>query len=216
MVDINIKADIRGVQRMLTDTAKKALPQAERAAVNALAFDVMRAERAGAKSLFANPRPFTVNGFLVDQAKPEAEPSALVYARPEVEKYLDPYEFGGNHVLPGQAALIPVDAAVDQYGQLAKGYMQRLVGRADIYVGTIKGVTGVWQRMNVTRTGDIRIKGRSRGQQYHESLGAIRLLIRFGNAVPVNKRLNFEIRARAIVAANFMLRFRDAIAKFTK
>jgi hypothetical protein len=209
-VSINIKSDVRGVQLMLDRTVKKALPAAERAAVNALAFDVMRAERGATKSLFDNPRPFTQRAFLVEQAKPGSEPVATVYTRPEAERYLEPYEFGGDHVLPGKAALIPVDAQTDAYGQLPKGYMARIAQRQNVFVGTVRGVTGVWQRLNINA------KGKSVAKRSAKTVGGLRLLVRFGNAVPVKKHLDFEARARSVVAANFMVRMRAALAKVIK
>jgi hypothetical protein len=214
-IKINIKADVRGVQMMLDKAAKKAIPAAETRTVNALAFDVMRAERAATKEVFKNPSPFTQRAFLVDQAKPGGEPTARVFTNPRAEKYLEPYEFGGNQVSPGRATLDPVDAKVNGYGQLPKGFMQRLEGRKDIFIGTIKGITGVWQRVNVTKSG-IAKRVKQRGNAYHPELGQIKLLILFGKQLPVKKQLGFEQRARALVEARFMRTFGSALARELK
>jgi hypothetical protein len=214
-ISINVKADVRGVQMMLDKARRQAVPQAERIAVNSLAFDVMRGERAATKEVFKNPSPFTQRAFLVQQATSVSEPSARVYTNPQTEKYLDPYEFGGNQVSPGKATLDPVDAQVNGYGQLPKGIMQRLEGRKDIYIGTIKGITGVWQRVNVTKSGGTK-RVKQRGKAYHPEYGQIKLLILFGKQFPVKKRLGFDQRARALVEARFMRTFRNALARQIK
>ena len=51
-VNISIKTDVRAVSMMLTNAAKKQIPFAERQAVNALAFEVMRAEREATTEIF--------------------------------------------------------------------------------------------------------------------------------------------------------------------
>ena len=200
---------------MLDNARKKLVPHASRMAINALAFDVMRAERAATKDIFAHPRPFTQRAFMVEQAKSNVDPEAVVHARPEAERYLEPYEFGGTHVLPGTALLNPKDIKLDQYGQLPKDIMDKLKGRPDIYIGTIRGIKGVWQRMNINRAGKTRRKYQ-RGKAYTPEQGAVQLLIRFGDALQVTKHLNFEARAIAVVGANFMSAFRAALAKAGK
>jgi hypothetical protein len=213
-----VTIDSKATRAALANLAKQ-IPYAAATAVNDLAFQVQRAELAGIKSTFTNPRPFTQRSVLVDRAN-KATLSATVHVRPEVAKYLAPYETGGVHVLPGKGtiALDPVDAKVDQYGQLPKGTVKRLTAQSNVFVGPVTTksgatLTGVWERLDITRTGNVRRKRRGRGRIYDATHGALKLLVLFGGALPVNKSLGFMKRGAAVVAANAPAAFERAIAK---
>ena len=64
----------------------KQVPYAMAQAVNALAFQVQRAEKAALSEVFSHPRPFTQRSVLVKKAT-KARPTAVVYIRPEVAAY---------------------------------------------------------------------------------------------------------------------------------
>jgi hypothetical protein len=191
MITISVQTDIKRATAALNDIAKKQIPFASAQAVNALAFEVQKAERANMGSVFAHPRPFTQNSVFVDKAT-KAHPTATIFVRPEVAKYLSPFERGGVHVLPGKALLDPKNIRLDQYGQLPKGAMQRLTARPDVFVGKVAGVMGVWQRM----------KNHS-----------LKLMVRFGIALPVHKSLGFTAKAEALVKSRFTAVFNQALAK---
>jgi hypothetical protein len=222
-IQISIETDIRAVAMMLDRARKVAVPAASRMAVNDLAFRIMRAERRAAGTVFEHPRPFTQNAFLVRQAARGSggEAAALVYTRLEAEKYLMPYEFGGDHVLPGEALLVPVDMRTDAYGQIPKGAIGRLKARKDVFVGKVGSVMGFWQRIPVkglTKEGHVK-RGKGAGKQpVNKRTGKryrtiLKLLIRFGNVEPVKKHLNFETRAKAIIEENFQHVFATALRK---
>jgi len=198
---IKVKADATKLRQSLEDVRRQ-LPYATAVAVNAIAFVVQRGERDLITRTFEHPRPFTQRSVLVDKATKGA-PTATVYVRPEVEKYLLPYETGGLHYLPGRgiALLNPKDIGLDQYGQLRKGTTQRLKGKQSVFVGTIQTrggpVTGFWQRLKAAgATG-----------------GRLELLIRFGDDLPVNKSLGFEALGVSLVQKGFSQVFQDAIDK---
>jgi hypothetical protein len=90
------------------EPAAEAVPYIVVATVNNLAFRVMQAERANMQQVFHHPCPYTVNSVVVDKVT-KGYPTATVRVRPEVAKYIAPYEFGALHVLPGRAALVPGD-----------------------------------------------------------------------------------------------------------
>jgi hypothetical protein len=131
-----------------------------------------------------------------------------VFIRPEVAKYLEPFEVGGSHVLSGRALLDPVNARLDQYGQLPKGSLQRMLARPDTFVGTVHGVRGIWQRVLLTKAARGRANRLGQAIVHH-----VRLLIRFGNPVQVNKRLNFHQRAIATVQSGFAAAFNSSLAR---
>ena len=213
--------DFKMTSRALESVARQ-IPYAAKIALNDLAFQVQRAENQAMTTVFVHPRPFTARSVQVNKADVSGL-TAEVFVRPEVAKYLLPYEIGGTHVLPGKALLNPKGITLDQYGQLPYLTMTRLKGRQDIFVGGIdtqRGgrISGVWQRLTMTRTGKMKV-GKNRKKSvagarlHHPVLGALRLLIRFGNALPVNKDLEFNTRGVALVMANAATAFGDAIRR---
>lgn len=191
MLKISIAADVKRLTATLDDIARKQIPFATSLAINAVAFEVQRGEQMLIRQTFKNPRPFTVKSIVVRKAT-KASPTATVSIRPEVAKYLQPYETGGVHVLPGRAALVPVNIRLDQYGQLPRTALKRLDANPNVFVGEIHGIRGFWQRT------------RRHG---------LKLLVRFGNALPVNQHLGFYERATAIVKADMPAALKWAMEK---
>jgi hypothetical protein len=199
MIKIQVRADpnpaIKGIEKL-----ERQIPYATAQAINNLAFRVQNAERINIAKTFAHPRPFTVRSVLVDKAS-KSDLSATIYVRPEVAKYLAPYETGGMHVLPGRgiAMLDPVNVTLDQYGQLRRGTTTRLKARANTFVGPVQTragiVNGFWQRLK-------------------DKQGArLKLLIRFSDNKPVNEHLGFASLAESLVRAGWSKAFADAMDK---
>lgn len=227
MLRVSIKADIRRLTANLTDIAQRQIPFATARALNDLAFQVQRAERAAIAQVFRRPRPFTQRSVMVTKATKQSL-TATVYVRPEVARYLDPFEYGGKHVLPGPRLFAPKKVALDSYGQMRRGAVGKLLQRPDVFAGTIafrnsgQTVSGVWRRPPVgrRRDGTHGTKGalsanRDKATSAAGSRTGLQLLVRFGSAVEVNKSLEFRQRAREIVARSAMSTFRAAIEKAT-
>lgn len=199
---ISVRSNVKQISKNLSALAYKQLDFATARALTTLAKEVQAAEKANLKTAFKHPKPFTVNSIGMRGAT-KASLEARVFVKPVAAKYLQPYETGGAHVLPGRALLNPKDIRLNQYGQLSRGTMKRLQGRSDIYIGKIKTahgeIDGVWQRIK---------KARKDG-----STRRLKLLIRFGDALPVDERLNYGSRARAIVDRRFNPVFGAAMAK---
>jgi hypothetical protein len=218
---VKVSVETKAVQAALKQVAKQ-IPYAAAKATNALAFEVMRGERLGMTEVFKHPRPFTRDSVRVERPlASKTRPFATVYVLPDVAKYLMPYEKGGLHVLPGQGRTLlnPKDTGLDPYGQMRRNTTAQLNGRKDVFVGAITTksgqiINGFWQRLDVTRRGTAR-RGKRRGQGsiFTVEHGALKLLIRFGDAVPVKQHLGFEDRARAIVAANVGTIFEAAMTQ---
>jgi hypothetical protein len=218
MPTLRVSVSTRRATDLLSNVAKQ-LPYAVSTMANDLAFQVQRAERAAMPQVFKSPRPFTANSVVVTRAT-KSSPTATVFIRPEVAKYLQPYETGGMHVLPGagNALLNPKDINLDQSGQLPRRMTAQLNARKDVFVGPIttkdgQTINGFWQRLDVTRQGNARRKRRERGTIFSSAHGALKLLIRFGDALPVHKHLDFRSRASTVVAANAGPAFARALAK---
>lgn len=216
MSGLSVTVSTKAASNLLRTVAKQ-VPFAAAAAANDLARQVREAERLAMPQVFKHPRPFTANSVFTARAT-KASPIATVFIRPEVAKYLKPCETGGLHVLPGKGLLNPKDIGLDQYGQLPRQAAARLKSRQDVFVGTVKtkdgkSIRGFWQRLDVTRSGKVRRKRRGQGTIYSAEHGALKLLLRFGEALPVRKHLDFKARAAKVIAINAGPVFARAMAK---
>lgn len=199
-VEISVRSNIKQISKGLSALAYKQVNFATATALTALAKEVQAAEKANLKQTFKHPKPFTVNAIGMRGANKNSL-EARVFVKPVAAKYLRPYEGGGVHVLPGRALLNPKDIRLNQYGQLSRGTMKRLQGRSDIYIGKVKtahgDIDGVWQRTKAKKGNPARLK----------------LLIRFGDALPVNEQLHYGERAKTLVDRRFNAVFGAAMAK---
>ncbi|KTT24250.1 hypothetical protein SB14R_10405 [Pseudomonas oryzihabitans] len=188
--DISVHGDLKALKRNLTALAEKQVRFATAQALTTLAKEVKAAEAQNIADTFENPRSFTINSLGVQGARKDTL-VAKVYMKPIAAKYLSPYEDGGDHVLPGRALLNPKNIRLDKNGQLPRKVLARLKARPDVFIGPVKSksgeVNGVWQRIPAKK-----------GQPAH-----LKLLIRFGDALPVNKRLEYRSRAEALVRRRF-------------
>jgi hypothetical protein len=199
-VDISVRSNLKQVTRQLSALAYKQVDFAAAQAINDLARQVAAAEQANIKEVFEKPKPFTVNAIGVKGAT-KRNLTAIVFVRPIAAKYLAPYEDGGRHELPGRALLNPKNIRLDQYGQLTRATLQRLKARSDVFIGPVNTkhgvVNGVWQRTKARR--GVR--------------AGLKLLIRFGDALPVGKRLGYGAKARDVVAKGWHAAFDRAMAR---
>lgn len=216
---IDVSADLKALTKSLSLLERQQLPFAISQALTAVAKIAQAEEKAAMPEVFDRPTPFTVNSVAVKGAR-KSDLEARVFIKDIAAAYLEPYEFGGNHKLIGRGKtwLNPKDRTLlNQYGNLNKSAMQRLEARPDVFVGTIKTksgeqIGGVWQRPQnakvIKRSGKrgVAVRGAN-------TTGHLRLLIRFGDAMPVRRHLEFGERALESVDANFAREFDKAMAK---
>ncbi|NID15395.1 hypothetical protein [Luteibacter yeojuensis] len=199
-VEISLRSNLKQVTKQLSALAYKQVDFAASQAINDLARQVAAAEKENIKATFEKPKPFTVNAVGVRGATKRTL-TATVFMRPVAAKYLAPYEQGGVHKLPGRALLNPKNIRLDQYGQLTRSTLQRLKARRDVFIGPVNTkhgpVNGVWQRTKAAR-----------GQP-----AGLKLLIRFGDALPVKKRLGWVSTAKGILERGWHGAFERAMAR---
>ena len=226
MIDISIKANVDQISKRLNALAAAQVPFATAMALNALAKQVVEAEKTNEAKVLDRPKPFTVNSVrMVRASKNRAE--ARVYMMDRAAQYLSPYEFGGVNKLNSRALLKPVGAksSLDAFGNLPRNYIASLKGRSDIFIGKVKTKTGVvdgvWQRSSgpggkatltrTTKTGRVIVR-KVTGLSL-ENAGGLKLLVKFEDAHQVNQRLNWFSVAQQIVAKQFNKEFGKALAK---
>jgi hypothetical protein len=211
-IDISVRANVKELQKTLTAMANKQIGFATALALTAIAREVQDDEIDNIASTFKRPRLFTQNSVGMRAARKD-NLTAIVFVKPIAAKYLAPYEDGGVHVLPGKKLLNPKDIKLDRFGQLPRDALAKLRARKDIFIGVVKAksgpINGVWQRMP-PKDGTKARRGRG---AVVATAGHLKLLIRFGDALAVNKRLHYRTRAQAIVNRRFNTVFGEAMRK---
>lgn len=184
------------------EMVERELPGATAKTLNNLGFAIQADERDNISKVFPSARPFTTKSVGITKAT-ESNPEVTVFVKDKTARYLEPYESGGMRYLPGKGItwLRPVDIRKDQYGKLPGGAFKRAVGRDDTFFGKVDGISGLWQRMKASASG----KG--------DSVGGIKLLVRFGDTAPVKKHLGFVDHAEALVQAGFSEAFGEALRR---
>lgn len=214
-IDINVRTNLKQVTKSLNAFITKHVPFATAQTLTQLAKEVQASERENFKKTFANPTPFTVNSVGV-RAATKTSLSAIVYVKDIAASYLEPYEVGGVHKLNGKALLNPKDIGLNQYGNLPKGKLKSLKGRKDVFIGQIKTksgetIGGVWQRPAkkiIGKNGKIKKIAKTAN-----ATGHLKLLIRFGDALPVKQHLDYRQRAQQLVNRRFNAVFGAALGK---
>ncbi|NNM70183.1 MAG: hypothetical protein HKM00_09530 [Gallionella sp.] len=202
MFDINIKTNVREIERALNDFAYKQMPKAVEAATNSVAKKIAVAQVANMQKVLDRPTPFTLKSVGVRLARKQNNYTATIYIKDLAASYLEPYEFGGVNKLNGRALLDPVDAKTNQYGNLPRNMLAQLKNRKDIFIGVVKGkngqqINGVWQRPFIRK--NQKIRGKSIVPKGSNTTGHLKLLIRFEDAHPVKQHLGWRALAAAMV-----------------
>ncbi|MBR8084632.1 MULTISPECIES: hypothetical protein [Burkholderia cepacia complex] len=227
VLTIRVTSNARDVYRGLNDLVRKQLPFAIAQGINRTAQRVAEAEVKNLEDTLDNPSPFTRRSVGIKRAR-KNDPTAVVFMKDIAASYLQPYEVGGVHKLNSRALLNPKNIRLNQYGQLPRGTLAMLKGRPDIFIGAVKTasgetINGVWQRpTNTARVSLLNARGKRLGKlnkldaSKNNGRGQLKLLIRFGDALPVKKRLNWGARAQQIVDRWIDRDMQDALAAAMK
>ncbi len=224
VLDVSIHADIKALTKNLSALAYKQLPYAQAQAVTSLAKRVREAEVKLIKSTFPTSTPFTLNSVGVKAAR-KGDPTAIVFVKDIAAQYLMPFKDGGQHFLgTKRSLLVPIDAAVNQYGNLPRGALAALKGRPDVFIGSVKTksgqlINGVWQRVATSATKKAMIPNR-RGKQVRlrklNTTDHLKLLIRFKDSPEVKQHLGWGSTAQTTVRTWWQRDFGDAMGRALK
>lgn len=181
---------------------KKQIPFATAQALTSVARQIAAAEKTAFQRKLENPTPFTVNSVGSAGARRD-KLSAKVFVRDIAAGYLEPFEFGGQHKLNGQALLNPKDIKLNKYGNLPRKKLSQLKANPNVFIGDVDGVNGVWQRVKAKkgRKGNKRLKRSANGTRRPRAKNPTpKLLIRFGDALPVKPTLGYMDRSEKMAA----------------
>jgi len=182
---------------------KKQIPFAAAQALTSVARKIAAAEKTAFQRKLENPTPFTVNSVGSAGARRD-NLSAKIFVRDIAAGYLEPFEFGGAHKLNGKALLNPKDIKLNKYGNLPRNKLSQLKAKSNTFIGEIDGVNGVWQRKAAKKgkKGKKRQKRSANGTRRERvKQRSPKLLIRFGDALPVKPTLGYMDRAEMMATA---------------
>ncbi|EKL3980325.1 hypothetical protein [Morganella morganii] len=195
-------------------TLRKQIPFATAQAMTAVVRKIEDAQKVAMQRNLDNPTPFTVKSVKSRGAR-KSDLKAKVFVMNTAAAYLEPFETGGVHKLNGSALLNPKDIKLNKYGNLPRNKLSSLKSKENTFIGDIGGVNGVWQRKKAKKGK----KGRKRLQRSPNGTRRDRkkqpmpkLLIRFGDALPVEPVLGYQDRAMKMTQALLPQEINRAIA----
>lgn len=181
---------------------RKQIPFAAAKALTNVAKQIKDAQTTAIKRTFDNPTPFTANSVRAQGARKD-NLKARVFIMDTASGYLEPFESGGNHKLNGRALLNPKGIRLNKYGNLGNRKMSQRKND-NTFIGEVNGVEGLWRRKKSTKgkKGKKRAKRSPNGtRRVRKNQPAPKLLIRFGDALPVRQHLGYFDRANKMAAA---------------
>ena len=196
-------------------TLRKQIPFATAQAMTAVVRKIEDAQKVAMQRNLDNPTPVTVKSVRSKGAR-KTDLKAKVFVMNTAAAYLEPFETGGVHKLNGSALLNPKDIKLNKYGNLPRNKLSSLKSKENTFIGDIGGVNGVWQRKKAKKGK----KGRKRLQRSPNGTRRDRkkqpmpkLLIRFGDALPVEPVLGYQDRAMKMTQALLPQEINRAIAE---
>ncbi|MGJ7277040.1 hypothetical protein ABM013_14310 [Morganella morganii] len=196
-------------------TLRKQLPFATAQAMTAVVRKIDDAQKVAMQRNLDNPTPFTVKSVKSRGAR-KSDLKAKVFVMNTAAAYLEPFEIGGVHKLNGSALLNPKDIKLNKYGNLPRNKLSSLKSKENTFIGDVGGVNGAWQRKKAKKgkKGRKRLQRSPNGTRRDKNKQPMpKLLIRFGDALPVEPVLGYQDRAMKMTQALLPQEINRAIAE---
>ena len=180
---ISFRSEWKAFAAQLDDIERKQLPYATARSLTETAKAAQAEITRALPSIFDRPTPFTMRAIGIKPARKD-DLTAEVFVRDIQAEYLKLEETGGTRQPKKTALVIPANIRLNEYGNIPRGALQRLKGRGKnaVFVGTVKGVGGFWQR-----------------GPHH----SIRLLAAFAPRAQYRPRFGYQERVRAVAEKTF-------------
>ena len=192
-------ASLRDLSRQLKQLQKQ-IPFATAQAMTSVVRDIAAAQKVALGRKLESPTPFTVNSVGSAGAR-KNNLRAKVFVRDVAAEYLEPFEFGGEHKLNSQALLNPKNIKLNKYGNMPRNKLSQLKAKPNVFVGEVNGVDAVWQRRKPKKAKKKRARRSANGtRRPKRKQRAPKLLVRFGDALPVTPTLDYMNRSRSMAA----------------
>ncbi|HBT3445529.1 TPA: hypothetical protein MHS34_04975 [Klebsiella pneumoniae] len=208
-------ASLRDLSRQLKQLQKQ-IPFATAQAMTSVVRDIAAAQKVSLGRKLESPTPFTVNSVGSAGAR-KNNLRAKVFVRDVAAEYLEPFEFGGEHKLNSQALLNPKNIKLNKYGNMPRNKLSQLKAKPNVFVGEVNGVDAVWQRRKPKKAKKKRARRSANGtRRPKRKQRAPKLLVRFGDALPVTPVLGYMDRSKAMAEALMPAALSRAIADAIK
>ena len=191
---------LKDLSRQLKQLQKQ-IPFATAQAMTSVVRDIAAAQKVALGRKLESPTPFTVNSVGSAGAR-KNNLRAKVFVRDVAAEYLEPFEFGGEHKLNSQALLNPKNIKLNKYGNMPRNKLSQLKAKPNVFVGEVNGVDAVWQRRKPKKAKKKRARRSANGtRRPKRKQRAPKLLVRFGDALPVTPVLGYMDRSKAMAEA---------------
>ena len=208
-------ASLRDLSRQLKQLQKQ-IPFATAQAMTSVVRDIAAAQKVALGRKLESPTPFTVYSVGSAGAR-KNNLRAKVFVRDVAAEYLEPFEFGGEHKLNSQALLNPKNIKLNKYGNMPRNKLSQLKAKPNVFVGEVNGVDAVWQRRKPKKAKKKRARRSANGtRRPKRKQRAPKLLVRFGDALPVTPVLGYMDRSKAMAEALMPAALSRAIADAIK
>ena len=208
-------ASLRDLSRQLKQLQKQ-IPFATAQAMTSVVRDIAAAQKVALGRKLESPTQFTVNSVGSAGAR-KNNLRAKVFVRDVAAEYLEPFEFGGEHKLNSQALLNPKNIKLNKYGNMPRNKLSQLKAKPNVFVGEVNGVDAVWQRRKPKKAKKKRARRSANGtRRPKRKQRAPKLLVRFGDALPVTPVLGYMDRSKAMAEALMPAALSRAIADAIK
>lgn len=193
-------ATIKDLSRQLQQLQKQ-IPFALSQAMTVVVREIVAAQKVALGRKLESPTPFTVHAVGSSGAR-KNDLRAKVYVRDIAAGYLKPFEFGGDHKLNSSALLNPKNIKLNKYGNMPRNKLSQMKAKPNVFVGEVSGVNAVWQRRKPKKAKKKREKRSAKGTRRPKpKQRSPKLLVRFGDALPVSPVLGYMDRSRAMAEA---------------
>lgn len=190
---------LKDLSRQLKQLQKQ-IPFATAQVMTSVVRDIAAAQKVALGRKLESPTPFTVNSVGSAGAR-KNNLRAKVFVRDVAAEYLEPFEFGGEHKLNSQALLNPKNIKLNKYGNMPRNKLSQLKAKPNVFVGEVTGVDAVWQRRKPKKAKKKRARRSANGtRRPKRKQRAPKLLVRFGDALPVTPTLDYMNRSRSMAA----------------
>jgi len=142
---VNVRSNLKQLTKGLDDIAQKQIPFAMALTLTKTVQSAQRSEKIAMDRQLDRPTPFTKRGVAIRKAT-KTNWQAQVFIKESQAEYLKWVVEGGARKPKNKAHLLPVILKRNKYGNIPRGKVQKLLQRADVFSGVVKGVPGIYQR----------------------------------------------------------------------
>ena len=142
---VNVRSNLKQLTKGLDDIAQKQIPFAMALTLTKTVQSAQRSEKIAMDRQLDRPTPFTKRGVAIRKAT-KTNWQAQVFIKDIQAEYLMWVVEGGTRKPKNKAHVLPVTIKRNKYGNIPRGKVQKLLQRADVFSGVVKGVQGIYQR----------------------------------------------------------------------